>query len=57
MTKPIALRSNVPGDLHVIGDRTRLRQVLANLIENAVKYTGRDGHIDIEASARTGSSR
>ena len=34
--KAIALRSNVPGDLHVIGDRTRLRQVLANVIENAV---------------------
>ena len=34
--KAIAIRSNVPGDLHVIGDRTRLRQVLANLIENAV---------------------
>ena len=47
--KGIALRSAVPDGLRVIGDHTRIRQVMANLVENAVKYTGGGGRIDIAA--------
>ena len=33
----------------VFGDKNRLRQVFLNIIDNAVKYIGRDGIVDIEA--------
>jgi signal transduction histidine kinase len=46
----IALRSNVPPDLVVNADRDRLRQAIANLVDNAIKYTPRDGRVDVSAS-------
>ncbi|MCC7126309.1 MAG: HAMP domain-containing histidine kinase [Acidobacteria bacterium] len=48
--KGVRLSEDVPPDLPLVSDRTRLRQVLANLIENAVKYTDAGGAVRVSAT-------
>jgi signal transduction histidine kinase len=45
----------VPQDLVVSADRDRLRQALANLVDNAIKYTPRGGRVDLSAHAEPGA--
>jgi anti-sigma regulatory factor (Ser/Thr protein kinase) len=48
------LHVDSPADLCVNADRNRLRQVAANLLDNAVKYTPRGGRIDLVARREGG---
>ncbi|HEY1373574.1 MAG TPA: HAMP domain-containing sensor histidine kinase [Candidatus Binatia bacterium] len=45
----VAVSFGVAGDIYMRSDRNRMRQVLANLLDNAIKYTGAGGTVAIEA--------
>jgi two-component system clock-associated histidine kinase SasA len=50
----VEIRTDIPIDLpKVFADQRRMRQVLLNLLENALKYTGNDGHITLTMLHRT----
>ena len=51
----VAVRAEVAGPLpSVRGDRERLRQLLVNLVTNAVKYTVSGDEVEVRAEARNG---
>src|SRR5690606_32887376 len=48
--RQVRLALDVPPSLpRVVGDRERLRQVLANLVENAIEYNEPGGHVEVTA--------
>jgi signal transduction histidine kinase len=47
--KGISLEASCEGDLHLRADPNRIRQVLGNLLDNALKYTSPGGKITVRA--------
>ncbi|PYN36097.1 MAG: hypothetical protein DME01_09930 [Candidatus Rokuibacteriota bacterium] len=52
---PIALLTD-PQPVTVVGDADRLMQAIANLLDNAVKYTPSDGSIELSVGAEGGDA-
>ena len=51
--RDISIEAKYPRDLEVVADRSRLVQAVANLMDNAVKYTPNGGRVDVEAQRDT----
>jgi len=47
--KNITVSAGFPGDVIVNGDLARLQRVLANILDNAIKYTPQNGTINFDA--------
>ena len=45
--KNVTMEVHVEGNIFVNVDAVRMRQVLGNLLDNAIKYTPREGHVEI----------
>jgi signal transduction histidine kinase len=54
--KGVALAADAPPDIVVVADRTRLEQVAANLLDNALKYTPAGGRVDVEVRRAAGAA-
>ena len=52
--KGIAVHSSIGPDVTVFADRIRFKQILVNLLDNAVKFTPEGGKIWVEAAERRG---
>jgi signal transduction histidine kinase len=51
-TKDVELEARLPDGLPLVsGDPIRLRQMIGNLLENAIKYTPAGGRVEIEAES------
>ncbi|GAB4333039.1 MAG: HAMP domain-containing sensor histidine kinase [Desulfobulbaceae bacterium] len=48
--KKIDLQTDLPSGLYIRGDRGRLQRVIANLLDNALKFTGEGGRVTVRMS-------
>lgn len=54
--KGISVKSKISEDVEVEGDRARIKQVVVNLLDNAIKYTPPGGSIQLNVRADKGKA-
>lgn len=54
--KGLAVSEDYAAEAVVLGDREALEQAALILVENAIKYTDRDGHVTVRTATRDGHS-
>ena len=54
--KHLAITCETPAPVFVAGDRARLKQVIVNLLDNAIKYTPDGGAVKLSVTARNGEA-
>ncbi len=52
--KNISIACHCDSKVHVLGDRARMKQVVVNLLDNAIKYTPAGGHVKVTVAQRNG---
>lgn len=50
----LALESHIASDIFVLGQRDRLARMLATLVDNACKYAGDGGRVEVDLAAKGG---
>jgi two-component system phosphate regulon sensor histidine kinase PhoR len=50
--KNLTVTTHIPDDLTVLADAGQLQRVLGNLLHNAIKFTHKDGQVDISAEVQ-----
>jgi signal transduction histidine kinase len=54
--KSLKLHCNINPGVHVLGDQVRLKQVVVNVIDNAIKYTPEGGQVTVGVRAAEGKA-